>query len=116
IARWAALHHVPLIHFSTDFVFDGAATKPGCEDSPAAPLSVYGASKLAGEEEIRAANGPHLIVRTSWVYAAKGANFLRTIVRLASEQEELRVVADQIGAPTSARILADVTVAILRPS
>ena len=71
------------------------------------PLSVYGASKLAGEDEIRKANGPSLIVRTSWVYAASGANFLRTIARLASEREELRIVADQVGAPTSASLIAD---------
>ena len=75
--------------------------------SPPRPLSVYGASKFAGEEPIRAANGPHLIVRTSWVYAAQGRNFLRTIARLAAERQELRIVSDQIGAPTSARVIAD---------
>ena len=77
------------------------------------PLSVYGASKLAGEEAIRAAGGPHLIVRTSWVYAAQGANFLRTMARLARERTELRVVADQVGAPTSASVIADAVVRLL---
>ena len=107
IARWAADHGVPLIHFSTDYVFDGSGTRPWQEDDPARPLSVYGASKLAGEEAVRNAAGPHLIVRTSWVYAARGRNFLRTIARLAVEREELRIVADQHGAPTSAACIAD---------
>ena len=95
IAKWSARHRVPLIHFSTDYVFDGSDDKPWREDSPTGPLSVYGASKLAGELAIQAAGGPHLIVRTSWVYAANGANFLRTIARLAVERKELRIVADQ---------------------
>jgi dTDP-4-dehydrorhamnose reductase len=106
-ARWAARNRVPLLHFSTDYVFDGKGETPWRETSQTGPLSVYGASKLAGEEAIRAAGGPHLIVRTSWVYAAEGANFLRTIARLARERTELKVVADQIGAPTSARSLAE---------
>jgi dTDP-4-dehydrorhamnose reductase len=104
IAQWAALRNVPVIHFSTDYVFDGAGTRPWREDDPANPLSAYGASKLAGEEAVRCAGGPHLIVRTSWVYTATGSNFLRTIARLARERKELRVVADQFGAPTSTRI------------
>lgn len=107
MARWAAKHRVPLIHFSTDYVFDGASERPWCEDDPTWPLSIYGASKLAGENEIRAAGGAFLIVRTSWVYAAQGTNFLRTIARLARERTELRIVADQIGAPTSAALIAD---------
>ena len=114
IALWAAGHHVPLIHFSTDYVLDGSGDKPWREDSLTAPLSVYGASKLAGERAIQVANGPHLIVRTSWVYAAKGMNFLRTIARLAGERKELRIVADQIGAPTSARVIADAAAQILQ--
>jgi dTDP-4-dehydrorhamnose reductase len=114
IARWAAQHRVPLVHFSTDYVFDGSGDKPWCEDSPPGPLSVYGASKLGGETAIRSAGGSHLIVRTSWVYAAKGTNFLRTIARLAGEREELRIVADQIGAPTSARVIATAVVQILQ--
>ena len=114
IGRWAAGHHVPLIHFSTDYVFDGSGDEAWRTDSPTGPLSVYGASKLAGEEAIRAADGQHLIVRTSWVYAAKGTNFLRTIARLAKERKELRIVADQIGAPTSARVIANAVVQILQ--
>jgi len=107
LARWAAARGVPLVHFSTDYVFDGAGSRPWREDDPTGPLSVYGASKLAGENAVRAAGGPHLVIRTSWVYAAKGANFLRTIARLARERAELRIVADQFGAPTSAALIAD---------
>jgi dTDP-4-dehydrorhamnose reductase len=114
MARWAAARGVPLIHFSTDYVFDGLGDRPWREDDPTNPLSVYGASKLAGEAATRAAGGPSLIIRTSWVYAAHGANFFRTIARLARERMELRIVADQCGAPTSARLIADVVVAIVR--
>ena len=106
IARWAADHRVPFIHFSTDYVFDGLGGLAMREDGPAKPLSIYGASKLAGDDAIRSAEGSHLIVRTSWVYAAQGSNFLRTIIRLAKERKELRIVADQFGAPTSARLIA----------
>jgi dTDP-4-dehydrorhamnose reductase len=113
IARWAAPRGIPIIHFSTDYVFDGTGNRPWREDDPTGPLSVYGASKLAGELEVRAAAGPHLIVRTSWVYASTGANFLRTIVRLAQERTELRIVADQFGAPTSARSIAVAVSAII---
>ena len=109
-----ARSNVPLIHFSTDYVFDGSGNKPWREDSPIGPISVYGASKLAGDTAIIAANGPHLIFRTSWVYAAKGVNFLRTIARLAKERAELKIVADQIGAPTSATAIANAVIAILR--
>jgi len=106
IAAWAASRGVALVHFSTDYVFDGMGERPWREDDATGPLSVYGASKLAGETAVRSAGGPHLIVRTSWVYAARGSNFLQTIVRLARERRELRIVADQIGAPTSARAIA----------
>jgi dTDP-4-dehydrorhamnose reductase len=116
IASWAAGQGVPLIHFSTDYVFDGSAKQPWCEDDDARPLSAYGASKLAGENAVRSAGGPHLIVRTSWVYAATGSNFLRTIVRLAREREELRIVADQFGAPTSARLIANAIAGIIMVS
>ncbi len=102
-----------LVHFSTDYVFNGQGEARWREDSPTAPLSVYGASKLAGEDAIRAFGGAHLIVRTSWVYAAQGANFLRTIARLARGRTELKVVADQLGAPTSARIIAGAVTAVL---
>jgi dTDP-4-dehydrorhamnose reductase len=114
MARWAAAHDVPLVHFSTDYLFDGSGNVPWLEESQPTPLSVYGASKFAGEQAIRDANGRHLIVRTSWVYAAQGRNFLRTIARLALQQRELRVVTDQRGAPTSARIIADAVVRILQ--
>ncbi len=113
MARWAADHRVPLIHFSTDYVFDGMGTHPWREDDPTNPLSTYGASKLAGENAVRSAAGEHLIIRTSWVYAASGQNFLRTIVRLAQERKELRIVADQVGAPTSAPLIADALASIL---
>ncbi|MGX9427766.1 MULTISPECIES: dTDP-4-dehydrorhamnose reductase [Bradyrhizobium] len=116
IAKWATQHRVPLVHFSTDYVFDGSGDKPWREDSPTNPLSVYGASKLAGDAAIQSAGGPHLIARTSWVYAAKGANFLRTIARLAGERKELRIVADQIGAPTSASAIADAIAGIVLPN
>jgi dTDP-4-dehydrorhamnose reductase len=107
LARWAAGRAVPLVHFSTDYVFDGAGLRAWREDDPTDPLSVYGSSKLAGEKTVRATGAPHLIIRTSWVYAARGANFLRTITRLARERGELRIVADQFGAPTSAALIAD---------
>lgn len=107
MARWAAAHDTPLIHFSTDYVFDGSGERPWREDDPTAPLSAYGASKLAGENEIRDAGGTYLIMRTCWVYAAQGKNFLRAIAQRAAEQSELRVVADQVGAPTSASSIAD---------
>jgi dTDP-4-dehydrorhamnose reductase len=108
LARWAAARAAPLVHFSTDYVFDGSGARPWREDDPTGPLSVYGASKLAGEAAIRMAGGPHLVIRTSWVYAPTGSNFLRTIARLAQERKELRVVADQFGAPTSAAVVAGV--------
>ena len=116
IAHWAAQRGVPLVHFSTDYVFDGSGARPWREDDPTAPLSAYGASKLAGEDAIRAAAGAYLVVRTSWVYDATGANFLRTIARLARERVELRIVADQIGAPTSARVIANAVATIITAS
>src|SRR6185312_13005806 len=97
------------------YVFDGGGEKPWREDDPVAPLNAYGASKLAGEEAIRAAGGPHLIIRTAWVYAAQGTNFLRTIARLAKERDELRIVGDQVGAPTSAAVIADMLAQIFEP-
>jgi len=116
IAQWAAKHRVPLVHFSTDYVFDGSGETPWREDSLTGPLSVYGASKLAGDTAICAAGGAHLIARTSWVYAAKGANFLRTIARLAGERKELQIVADQVGAPTAANVIANAITDIVRPN
>jgi dTDP-4-dehydrorhamnose reductase len=114
MARWAAAHGVPLVRFSTDYLFDGSGHAPWLEDSRPAPLSVYGTSKLAGEQAIRDAGCRHLIVRTSWVYASEGRNFLCTIARLARERQELRIVSDQYGAPTSARVVADVVTSILQ--
>jgi len=116
MAQWAARRRVPLVHFSTDYVFDGSGERPWREDSAPNPLSVYGESKLAGDHAIAGAGGPYLIARTSWVYAATGANFLKTIVRLAGEREELRIVADQIGAPTTADAIARAMVAMLQPA
>jgi len=116
IARWAAPRGVPLVHFSTDYVFDGSGDRPWREDSTPAPLSVYGQSKLAGDQAIVEAGALHVIARTSWVYAASGANFLKTIVRLAGEREQLRIVGDQIGAPTTASTIAQSVVAMLPQS
>jgi dTDP-4-dehydrorhamnose reductase len=113
IARWAAASNVPLVHFSTDYVFDGSGDRAWREDDLPGPLSVYGRSKLAGEEAVRRSGAPHLVVRTAWVYAAKGANFMRTMVRLARERETLRVVADQLGTPTSARSIAAALIGII---
>ena len=103
-----------LVHYSTDYVFDGRATRAYCEDDGTAPLGVYGASKLAGELAIRDSAARHAILRTAWVYAAHGKNFLLTMLRLAGERDELRVVADQVGAPTPAAWIADATTALLR--
>ena len=107
IARWAAEHGVPLIHFSTDYVYDGSGDRPWREEDEPRPLGVYGKTKLAGENAVRAAGGAFLIFRTCWVYAARGKNFMRTIARLALERKELRIVGDQIGAPTTAALIAD---------
>jgi len=114
IARWCAAAGVPLVHYSTDYVFDGQGTRPYREDDATAPLGVYGASKLAGEEAIRAAGGRHLIFRTAWVYASHSANFLRTMLRVGAERDVLRVVADQVGTPTPAALIADVTAQALQ--
>ena len=115
MAQWCANHGVPLIHFSTDYVFDGHGTRGWSESDTPRPLSAYGASKLAGEERIRAAGGAHLIVRTSWIYAARGTNFLRRIAALAKTNDELRVIADQVGAPTSAALIAETLHTMLAP-
>lgn len=114
LAQACAAAGIPLVHYSTDYVFDGQGTRPYREDDPTAPLGVYGASKLAGEQAIAAAGGQHLIFRTAWVYAHHGHNFLRTMLRVGAEREELRVVADQVGTPTPAALIADVTAAALR--
>lgn len=113
IAAEAARRHALLVHYSTDYVFDGQTSGRFTEADEPRPLSVYGATKLAGERAVAAAGGRHYVFRTSWVYAAHGANFLRTILRLAGEREELAVVADQTGAPTSAALVAGVTAEVL---
>jgi len=103
-----------LVHFSTDYVFDGLKGSPYVEEDPTNPVSVYGRTKLAGEEAIRQIGVPHLIFRTAWVYGTRGRNFLLTILRLASQREELRVVSDQVGAPTWCREIANATVSVLQ--
>lgn len=114
IARWCQVQGVPFVHYSTDYVFDGEGSAPYREDEPTAPLGVYGTSKRDGEDAVRAAGGRHLIFRTAWVYAEHGANFLRTMLRLGAERDHLRVVADQIGTPTPAALIADVTALALQ--
>jgi len=103
-----------LVHYSTDYVFDGAKDAPYVEEDTPNPLNAYGRSKLAGEHAIHAVGAPHLILRTSWVYAARGKNFFMTILRLLREKGALRIVSDQIGAPTWAGALADATAELLR--
>lgn len=102
-----------MIHYSTDYVFDGSKGSPYVEDDPTCPINVYGRSKLAGEHAIQAAGISHLIFRTSWVYGMRGKNFLLTVLRLAREREELRIVGDQHGSPTWCRTIADTTAHIL---
>ena len=114
LAREARAIGATLLHYSTDYVFDGGGTAPWVEDAATGPLSVYGATKLAGEEAIRHSGCTHLILRTSWVYAARGGNFAKTMLKLAAERDALKVIADQIGAPTGAELLADVSAHALR--
>ena len=113
LAEEAAKLNAALIHFSTDYVYDGSKIENYVETDAVNPLSVYGKSKLAGELAINAVGLPHLILRTSWVYGAYGKNFLKTIIRLASERESLRIVADQYGAPTSSESIADAVIELL---
>ncbi|MDO9405033.1 MAG: dTDP-4-dehydrorhamnose reductase [Polaromonas sp.] len=102
-----------LVHYSTDYVFDGSGARPWTETDTPAPLNVYGRSKLEGEQRIQASGAKHLIFRTSWVYGARGGNFAKTMLRLAQERERLTVIDDQFGAPTGADLLADVTAQIV---
>ncbi|GGK09254.1 dTDP-4-dehydrorhamnose reductase [Pseudomonas matsuisoli] len=109
LADLAAQRDAWLVHYSTDYVFDGSADRPYLETDATQPMSVYGQTKLEGEQAITASGCRHVIFRTSWVYAARGNNFAKTMLRLAGEQDVLKVVVDQIGAPTSAELIADVT-------
>jgi dTDP-4-dehydrorhamnose reductase len=114
LADEAARLNAALIHFSTDYVYDGTKTSAYVETDAVNPTSVYGKSKLAGDEAIRMVGLPHLILRTSWVYGAYGKNFLKTILRLAAERDSLRVVADQFGAPTSSESIAEGVVQLVQ--
>jgi len=109
VAQEAAALGALMVHYSTDYVFDGSGSLPRIETAATGPLSVYGRTKLEGEDLVRASGCQHLILRTSWVYAARGGNFARTMLKLAAERDALNVIADQFGAPTGAELLADVT-------
>ncbi|WP_313463231.1 dTDP-4-dehydrorhamnose reductase [Pseudomonas nitroreducens] len=113
MARAAREANAWLVHYSTDYVFDGSGNTPFDEDAQTGPLGVYGQTKLEGEIAIRESGCRHLILRTSWVFASRGANFAKTMLRLAKDRDELRVIADQIGAPTSAELIADTTALML---
>ncbi|MFG1316754.1 dTDP-4-dehydrorhamnose reductase [Xanthobacter autotrophicus] len=114
VAEAAAMLQVPIIHLSTDYVFAGDKADPYLESDPTGPVSVYGASKLAGEKKVAAATGNHAILRTAWVYSPFGANFLKTMLRLGASRDMLRVVADQRGTPTSALDIADAVITVAR--
>lgn len=112
LARRCSREGIPLIHISTDYVFDGLKGSPYLEEDPVAPLSVYGRSKAEGESAVRGALDRYIIIRTSWLYSAHGANFVKTVMRLAAERDELRIVDDQVGSPTCASDLAGAILAI----
>ena len=114
LAREAAALGATLLHYGTDYVFDGSGDQPRDERAATGPLSVYGRTKLDGERQIQASGCRHLILRTSWVYAARGGNFAKTMLRLAAERDALNVIDDQIGAPTGAELLADVSAHAVR--
>ena len=113
LGRLLAARGTPIIHYSTDFVFPGTGTRPYLEDDVASPLNVYGETKLGGELALLDSGAPCLILRTSWVYGARGANFLLTMLRLLREKDELRIVDDQVGSPTWSRMLAEMTALVL---
>jgi dTDP-4-dehydrorhamnose reductase len=114
VAITAARLGVPVIQISTDYVFDGALGRPYCEDDPTGPVSAYGRSKLAGEQAVSVATGNHAILRTAWVYSPFGKNFVRTMLRLGADREEVGVVADQHGSPTNALDIADAVLGVAR--
>ena len=111
MARECAAQGIPFVHISTDYVFDGSGEMPFRPDAPCAPLGAYGRSKLSGEEEVRAADGPHVILRTSWVFSAHGSNFVKTMLRLSESRGRLTIVSDQVGGPTAAGPIASACVA-----
>jgi len=113
LGSWAAANAALVLHYSTDYVFDGSQSQPYAVDAPTGPLGAYGRSKLAGEQALRDSGADHLTFRTAWVYAAHGHNFLRTMLRLGAEREELRVVADQHGAPTDTTLIVNASLAAL---
>lgn len=113
IGQWAANNDALVVHYSTDYVFNGDATTPYAPDAQTNPLGAYGRSKLAGEQALANSGAQHLLLRTAWVYAPHGQNFLRTMLRLAAEREELRIVADQQGSPTDTRLIVAATLAAL---
>lgn len=116
LAEYAAAHSARLVHYSSDYVYPGTGSTPWQETSPTGPLSVYGQTKREGDDAIQQSGADHLIFRTSWVYSARGNNFMKTMLRLAQSRPELNIVADQIGSPTPARLIAQVTtLAIHRP-
>jgi dTDP-4-dehydrorhamnose reductase len=114
LGQWACRHDALVIHYSTDYVFDGAATQPYAIDSMTSPLGAYGRSKLAGEQALQASGAHYFIFRTAWVYAAKGQNFLRTMLRLGAERDTLKVVADQRGTPTPTGVIVNGTIAAMQ--
>ncbi|MFN4262995.1 MAG: dTDP-4-dehydrorhamnose reductase [Thioalkalivibrionaceae bacterium] len=113
LAEWCAGRGARFVHYSTDYVFDGSGDAPRREGDPCAPLNVYGRTKLLGEQGARASGAEGWILRTSWVFSSFGQNFVRTVLRLATSREDLGIVADQIGAPTSAELLAEITARLL---